>query len=282
LTIPSIRKPNIAATLYCLSFLVFAGHLSGGVAVAQTGGSEVSELIDPSVEPATPAAVVKARETLRAALESTDLPVRINALRAALGIREEWLGEVAMARLGAPDLTERVLAYQVVATTDPGIAKEELIKALRSGERTIRLRALLGLGALGASDTVPDVVRVLKEDPDPDLRAAAARALGAIGDPLASLALINALSSEFSPVREQAVLALVKIGESDLVPVLTRRLHEGDDPDKINIMRLLRLIPDPALIETIRPYLESGNDELRCEAAASVLVISEGSGTAQP
>jgi HEAT repeat protein len=99
---------------------------------------------------------------------------------------------------------------------------------------------------------------------------------------LASLALINALNSEFSPVREQAVLALVKIGESDLVTVLTRRLHEGDDPDKINIMRLLRLIPDPALIETIRPYLESGNDELRCEAAASVLVISEGSGTAQP
>jgi HEAT repeat protein len=276
------EKPTIAAALLLLIVLVFGWSVLVSVAAAQSNGSEALPPGDPTVESAMPQAVADAFLTLEKALVSDNLDFRIQALRAAMDLQEARLANFAMPRLEAPNLTERVLAYQVVANTSPELAKPALVKALRSGERTIRLRALLGLTALGDGDTVPEIVRILKEDPDPDLRAAAVRALGAIGDPKASLPLLEALSSQYSPVREQAVLALLKIREGDLVPVLTRQLEERGEPEKVHVMRLLALIPDPALVPIIRPYLDSGNNELRCEAAAAILTIVKESGTAQP
>jgi len=122
----------------------------------------------------------------------------------------------------------------------------------------------------------------MDDDPDPDLRAAAACALGDIGDTQASIHLYEAIKSPFPPVRKYAVMSLLTIGDEGVGTYLVGRLQEIDNPGELEILRLLALIPDPTLIEAISPYLEHSNDDVRTQAAAAIFSILERSGNAQP
>ncbi|WP_123043904.1 tRNA epoxyqueuosine(34) reductase QueG [Cohnella candidum] len=82
------------------------------------------------------------------------------------------------------------------------------------GRKPIQRNALIGLGNFRDSESVPDVARVLTEDPRPELRATAAWALGRIGGEAAEAALSEALAGEREQepaVREAAERALRQI-----------------------------------------------------------------------
>jgi epoxyqueuosine reductase len=64
------------------------------------------------------------------------------------------------------------------------------------GRKPIQRNALIALGNFRDAESVPDVARVLREDPRPVLRATAAWALGRIGTSEATEYLCDALSSE--------------------------------------------------------------------------------------
>ena len=64
------------------------------------------------------------------------------------------------------------------------------------GRKPIQRNALIALGNFRDAESVPDVAKVLCEDPRPVLRATAAWALGRIGTPEATEYLCGALSSE--------------------------------------------------------------------------------------
>jgi epoxyqueuosine reductase len=64
------------------------------------------------------------------------------------------------------------------------------------GRKPIQRNALIALGNFRDAESVPDVARVLREDPRPVLRATAAWALGRIGTSIAMEYLCEALSSE--------------------------------------------------------------------------------------
>ncbi|CAM3673418.1 tRNA epoxyqueuosine(34) reductase QueG [Cohnella lubricantis] len=64
------------------------------------------------------------------------------------------------------------------------------------GRKPIQRNALIGLGNFRDAESVPDVARVLREDPRFELRATAAWALGRIGGSEAESALRSALETE--------------------------------------------------------------------------------------
>ncbi|MDB4867543.1 MAG: queG [Cohnella sp.] len=83
------------------------------------------------------------------------------------------------------------------------------------GRKPIQRNALIGLGNFRDAESVPDVARVLRDDPRPVLRATAAWALGRIGGEPAAEALAAAVATEQeSSVREAAERALAKVGHS--------------------------------------------------------------------
>jgi len=73
---------------------------------------------------------------------------------------------------------------------------------------------------------VPGLIKALQYKKDPDVRLAAASALGRIGDAIAIDALIGALKDSF--IRWEAALALERIGEPAVEP-LTQTLDGGGD-----------------------------------------------------
>jgi len=226
-------------------------------------------------------AAASARRQLQSALASTDGNQRIPALRVARSFREPWIAEIVAPLCQSPDFMERVLALEVVTNSDPERCRASFLEILSSGERSLRLRGLLGLAAIGDPDTLPDIVRILEEDLDPDLQAVAAEALGEIGNIEAANALYEAIENHHSPVREHAVLALVTIGDEDLGSYLADRLENEHNPGPAETLRLMALVPDPSLVAIIEPYLMNDDHEKRILAAAAILSILERSGNAQ-
>ena len=74
---------------------------------------------------------------------------------------------------------------------------------------------------------VPHLIEALKSD-NQWMRWEAAKALGKIGDPAASQALINALEDKMFDVRWIAAEGLIAIGRKSLIPLLAALVKKGD------------------------------------------------------
>ena len=227
-------------------------------------------------------AAAAARRQLKTALASDDGNIRFPALRVARSISEPWVAEIVAPLCQSPDFMERVLALEVVTNSDPERCRASFMEILTSGERALRLRGLLGMAAIGDPSTVPEIVRIMKDDLDPDLQAVAAKALGTVGDIKASAALYEAIEDDYFPVREQAVLALITIGDQGLRGYLIDRLQNDHFPGQAETLRLMARVPDAALVVAIEPFLMNDDHEKRTLAAAAILSILERSGNAQP
>lgn len=124
---------------------------------------------------------------------------------------------------------------QIRAPVDQGFGRLPRIEPLPSfRDWGIRETTIDALGRIGEA-AVPALVDAL-QDPDPILRADAARGLARLG-PMAKVAipeLIVALSDPEERVRENAVRALGQIGPdaAAAVPALMETLRTADDADR--------------------------------------------------
>lgn len=99
-------------------------------------------------------------------------------------------------------------------------------RALEADLPELRMAAANGLGQLEYSDGVPALVDRF-DDPDPRVRARAARACGFIGDPRATDALEGLLTDRTVGVRREAAHALGNIGNRQAIQALLP-LYEDD------------------------------------------------------
>lgn len=92
-------------------------------------------------------------------------------------------------------------------------------RALGRQERSLRVAGLAALARTEAVGT-SSLARKLVGDPDPDVAAWAAFALGQIGDPSATATLLTALENDISVTPEHAVLALGRAGTATTARLL--------------------------------------------------------------
>jgi HEAT repeat protein len=235
------------------------------------GGSTLER----SLDEATRTAIQDSRQLLEQSLTNTNSSVRFRALREARFLDEPWIAGVVLPLCESPSITERNLALEVVAASNPETGREVFLKALIHPHRSIRLRGLLGLERLADPSTLVDVMSVLETDDDPDLKVVAARTLGAIGDINASSALRSAVESPIAPLREQAVLALLAIGKEDVGRYLLRFLENDRQPGTLEALELMALVPDPSLIHLLEPFLASEDPAIRSQTSITILSILE-------
>jgi HEAT repeat protein len=276
-TTRSLAYAFIATVL--LSLAVDAGAQAGNRQnLAGGSGDQAMALLTDSAR----STIDDARSHLRSALASDQGHVRFEALRGARNLKEGWIAGVVLPLCESPNLTEQVLALETVVATDADQGRDLFLNLLHHSQRSVRLRALLGLEKLGDPDVALEIIHVMENDPDFDLRVVASRALGSIGNPAASAALRRKITSHHYALREQSVLSLLKLGDKRLTEHLLHELENNRDLDISASMKLLALIPDPSLIQLISRYLDSEDEEVRTQASITILSILERSRTGAP
>lgn len=154
-----------------------------------------------------------------------------------------------------------------------GKARRALLAKLPDGSAVTRRRAVEALGLLGPGDGALAVARVL-DDPEPTVRAAAARALGRMRDAQTVPALARALEAPNEPIVTKALVeALAQLADESREPDLLRLLDEP--PTGLSVLQVsgaLSLRPEPgdALVDGLIQRLREA--PLR-EACLDVLLV---------
>ncbi|HVR43529.1 MAG TPA: HEAT repeat domain-containing protein [Thermoanaerobaculia bacterium] len=155
-----------------------------------------------------------------------------------------------------------------------------LLESLEAGDLETRIYAILALAEIGDPAAADPIAAALASSDDPDLRKAAAYALGRLGSRAHLPQLRAALRDPVPDVRFNAALALAALGDSSGIGVL-RRMLDRDELARVPGIRedqkeaiLVQAIPAYALLagEEARPLLESlasSDPSLKVRAAAT-------------
>jgi cyclophilin family peptidyl-prolyl cis-trans isomerase/HEAT repeat protein len=125
------------------------------------------------------------------------------------------LRDAAAAALPAPVAPTK--KNVVVAPPPP---TPDLLRLLSDDEARIRRRSALAVGRIGLAEGVPQLVRLLQSDTDPEVRQMAAFALGLIGDTSAVAPLKLALTDPSAMIAGRAAEALGLIGDAASAPAI--------------------------------------------------------------
>ncbi len=119
-------------------------------------------------------------------------------------------------------------ALMIFVADEDAIHPERYVALLRDGEAEERELAAGLLGQFGAAAAVGPLAEALKNDPDSGVKAAAAGALGLVGDSRALEALLAFFDTPDSSVRNSVVQAIVRLADSRAVDGLTAYLKHVD------------------------------------------------------
>jgi len=149
---------------------------------------------------------------------------------------EDGTGAVAAAAIDAldeqgQDALEKLMAKMANVDLDEDAADwvkaKAFVRALDAEIPELRMAAANALGELDESDAVPKLTAVF-DDSDPRVRARAARATGKISDPRATNPLESLLSDPKAGVRREAAEALGRISNRQALQALLS-LYDDDD-----------------------------------------------------
>jgi len=126
---------------------------------------------------------------------------------------------------------------------------EALTGSLRSDRPALRMASANALGRLGVPDATPALVEAL-DDADARVRERVARALGALEDPRAGRGLTDHVSDDVADVRVAATEALGRLGGQEALAGLLRAL---DDPDSRVREIAVACLGDLGELESARP-----------------------------
>lgn len=202
-----------------------------------------------------------------------DVQTRLKGLRAGERPLEKTLhtGDNLRARAAALRGIERV-AHAVQRLGGPAADRDDhraLTAGLTDPAPEIRAQAARALGALRIADAA-GVVRRLLEDGEARVRFFAAEALGALGDRSATPALLELLRSNGDRdlyLRHAAVLALARIGDTN---AMLRAVFASDPLPpravRLGVVLALRRLGHPAL----GGFLTDGDPQIVLEAARAI------------
>ena len=113
-----------------------------------------------------------------------------------------------------------------VFAQSPCSGLEACLKDLKSEDASKKFAAIFMLGNMKNKKATPVLLELLSRDPDPNMRLSALKAVGALKDPSTVPHLAKYLDSK--ELRQEAVKALVKIGNKPAVKVLIGGLRKKD------------------------------------------------------
>ncbi|MBL9018318.1 MAG: HEAT repeat domain-containing protein [Myxococcales bacterium] len=207
------------------------------------------------------------------ALSSKDAAIRLaamEALRPLIG-SDARAGDVLIEHLADEDLEVRVLAAEYLGILKISGAAAKLTSLAGPGNPTrLRAAAIDALGEIGRPEATKALLDVLREGPV-DLHRSAATALGYIGDPGAIAALTAQAQSDRGPTRHEVVRALGATlrGRPDANARKLLRQLALDSSIKVSLAAIsgLAAARDPGDVAFLRGLVEQAAADRRRAAA---------------
>jgi len=215
-------------------------------------------------------------------------PAACEALLAALGDPDPQTHEAIIRALAAQTLPERVARLVTILRGDAPIRRnaalsslieigasqpDALTAALRHPSTEVRLHVAEVLGDLRHPATAAALIERLADEQEfPNVRHAAAQALGKIGDQAAMPALVQAAERADFWVRYSAVEALGRLGDTRAVPPLLILLRQ-DAWMRPAIVQALGNIGAVEAVPDLAGALDDPNDTVRAAAVEALLKI---------
>lgn len=182
----------------------------------------------------------------------------------------------ATERLRAKDPNERAASANEMGRRGYRFRKEisDLLRPLvrNDPEPVVRAAAGRALGRLGVREAVPELVAALA-DTSADVRVVAAAALWRLPDPSATAPLLERVKDGDKAVREWSALALGVIGDKRAVSEMVRLLGDPERSVRLAAVRSLGRIGDPEGLDPVTKYLRGGkrDAEERDEGIAAIV-----------
>ena len=195
---------------------------------------------------------------LAAAAQSPDIATRERAVWALLNWRDPR-GAVLKQAIADADPHVRALAAGGLA---PGLGINPLgplLDAVRDRDVEVRQAAAWSLGNIPHSPRATDaIIRLMKDDPESDVRAAAATALGNSGDPRALELFVAALGAKDEAARDTAAQMLGIMHDARAVGPLVGLLADKSPRMRMDAVSSLGQIKDE---RAVAPLIGSIADE---------------------
>lgn len=155
-----------------------------------------------------------------------------------------------------------------ISTERSADAKVKLLTALLgNANASVRADATDALADLKTKEIGELLLKTLKSDSSPIVRARIARRLQAYSGDQVTQTLINTAKLDQVPdVREAAIISLSKRGSKDAVPALIALFPNSDDHFKLIILDALQALPDANALPSLINFFNSSKD-VRVKAA---------------
>jgi HEAT repeat protein len=183
-------------------------------------------------------------------------------------------GVLDVARKAAPIESIPFIAR---AYDEQGITARYLEEVERSPSWQQRAVAAERLGVIGSSRAVPVLLRVIGnvKDEDQDVRGAALRAIGRIGDQAALPALIEALEFPDASLPPRIAEIIVGFGHAAVRPLVSELRNVASDVRRMWAAEILGWLGDPKAAVPLIEALGDINPEVRAKAAGSLGKLKE-------
>ena len=224
-------------------------------------------------------------EVERARLSSADVEERRDAVMRLGAMGRPEASRAAAAALADTSPVVRATAARAILSLGPGETSTLILPLLRDRDEFVRREAAYALGFTRSHVGVAELIRLLEADKQASVRAAAAVALGQIGDPSAATALAGALArrlpargllaritrrrvEEDEFVRRASAVSLGQLRSREAVPVLITTLSDERAPADVRreAARALGLIGDPSAEAALRAAVISNDPHLATTA----------------
>ncbi len=149
-----------------------------------------------------------------------------------------------------------------------------LLNLLLCNDALLRLRAVESLGQGSDRSCRPSLEKLLKFDQSDDVRIAAAKALGDLGDPEAHEALQGALN-DTTQVRLKAVIALGQLRSKESLPALLVLLSDPSPQIKYQTLRAIGDIKDRSAISAVESLVDTDDEMLRRAALKALQELGD-------
>lgn len=228
----------------------------------------------PKVEEFTPEAVDNFPK-LVASLSDRDAQIRITACFALRQYGERAVDPLIRS-LRDPDLKVRAAAAESLGEIADQRAKLHLLELLKDDEPDVRVASILALSYLHDVEIIAILIEQLS---DSHFRVvnAAIEALVRIGVP-AQPALARALDNSSISIRTNAVVALGKMDDPDVIPVLLKYLDDPVEEMRTAVARALARIGLPS-IPRLSQILNTGTRQQKLTALDALGRMSEDEAT---